>query len=159
MHLQSRITVFVAIGGLLALMGGLFVYVDNTPSLQSAQIELYNVELLSSNTIDNSAELSVSFMVTNPSDTTFTVSSITYELYADDIQLGSSSYSTEDISMPGRAAFYPEAQIPLKSKILISADTENAQIIEKIIDGMDIEYTVTGILTLQTTWSTTDVKF
>ena len=50
---------------MFALMGGLFVYVDNTPSLQKAQIELYEVELLSVNTEENSAELSVSFMITN----------------------------------------------------------------------------------------------
>ena len=74
MKIQSRITVFVAIGSMFALMGGLFVYVDNTPSLQKAQIELYEVELLSVNTEENSAELSVSFMITNPSDTTFTCS-------------------------------------------------------------------------------------
>ena len=92
---------------MFALMGGLFVYVDNTPSLQKAQIELYEVELLSVNTEENSAELSVSFMITNPSDTTFTVPRITYELYADGVMMV--SYSTEDISMPGRAAFYPEA--------------------------------------------------
>ena len=46
-------------------------------------------------------------MITNPSDTTFTVPRITYELYADGVLLGDGSYSTEDISMPGRAAFYP----------------------------------------------------
>ena len=85
---------------MFALMGGLFVYVDNTPSLQKAQIELYEVELLSVNTEENSAELSVSFMITNPSDTTFTVPRITYELYADGVLLGDGSYS-EDISMPG----------------------------------------------------------
>ena len=62
MKIQSRITVFVAIGSIFALMGGLFVYVDNTPSLQKAQIELYEVELLSVNTEENSAELSVSFI-------------------------------------------------------------------------------------------------
>ena len=38
---------------MFALMGGLFVYVDNTPSLQKAQIELYEVELLSVNTEEN----------------------------------------------------------------------------------------------------------
>ncbi len=140
-------------------MGGLFVYVDNTPSLQKAQIELYEVELLSTNTEENSAELSVSFMITNPSDTTFTVPSITYELYADGVLLGTGSYSTEDISMPGRAAFYPETQIPLKSKITIMSNMQNEEIFAMIQSGADANYTTTGILTAQTTWSSTDVKF
>ena len=122
---------------MFALMGGLFVYVDNTPSLQKAQIELYEVELLSVNTEENSAELSVSFMITNPSDTTFTVPRITYELYADGVLLGDGSYSTEDISMPGRAAFYPEAQIPLKSKITIMGNTQNEEIFSMIQSGAD----------------------
>ena len=67
---------------MFALMGGLFVYVDNTPSLQKAQIELYEVELLSVNTEENSAELSVCVMIREPSDTTFTVPSIASDLYA-----------------------------------------------------------------------------
>ncbi len=149
----------MAIGGLLALMGGLFLYVDNTPSLQQAQIELYEVELLSTNTVDDSAELSISFLITNPSDTTFTVPSITYELYADGILLGPGAYSTEDISMPGRAAFYPETQIPLKSKITVMSDMQNEKVFEKIQNGENVNYTATGILTAQTTWSSSDVKF
>ncbi len=149
----------MAIVGLLALMGGLFVYVDNTPSLQTAQIELHEVKLLSANTVDHTSELSVGFMVTNPSNTTFTVPSITYELYADGIYLGSNAYSTQDISMPGRAAFYPETQIQLKSKITIMRDAQNEKVFEKIQSGVDVDYTVTGILTVQTTWSSADIKF
>ena len=60
--------------------------------------------------------------------------------------LGDGSYSTEDISMPGRAHF-TEAQIPLKSKITIMSNTQNEEIFSMIQSGADADYTVTGILT------------
>ncbi len=92
MALQSKMTVYAALVGVFALMGGIFYYgsLDNV-SLEQVEIELTNVELRDINTIDNQAKFEVTFLVKNPSDKTFTVPLIGYDLYGDGILLGSGS--------------------------------------------------------------------
>jgi len=125
MALQSKMTVYAALAGVLALMGGIFYYgsLDIVP-LEQVEIKLTNVELVDVNTIDNQAKFDVTFLVKNPSDKTFTVPLIGYQLYGDGILLGSGEYSTEDITLPGRAAFFPGTEIPLKSIFVLSKDIE-----------------------------------
>ena len=80
MNLQSKMTVYAAIAAMLALMGGIVYYssLDN-PFLEQVQIELGGVEVIDVNNIQNKATLEVTFQVTNPSDKTFTIPSISYE--------------------------------------------------------------------------------
>ena len=113
----GRIILVVAILALLGMMGGGVYYASlDNPELERATVELSVIELRDVNTIENRATMTVVFLVTNPSDITFTIPLIAYELYGDGVSLGSASYSTEDVAMPGRAAFYPSTEIPLKSK-------------------------------------------
>ncbi len=71
-----------AIGGLLAIMGGIVYYASlDIPQLEQVEIKLSDVELLDVNSIENRAELKVTFLVKNPSEKTFTVSFISYELF------------------------------------------------------------------------------
>ena len=118
MALQSKMTVYAAIAGVLALMGGIVYYasLDNV-DLEQADIELVNVELRDVNTLQNQAKFDVTFLITNPSEKTFTVSQIGYQLYGDDILLGSGQYSTADIALPGRAVFYPGASSSIEEYI------------------------------------------
>ncbi len=158
MMLQSKLTVYAAIAAMLALMGGIVYYssLDN-PFLEQVEIELENVQVTNINNIQNTATLQVTFLVTNPTDKTFTVPSISYELFGDGQVIGAGQYSTEDIAMPGRAAFYGGASIPLKSTMKIAADG-GAQY-QNIVSNNIQEYAASGLITVESAWAIVEVNF
>lgn len=160
MGLQSKMTVYAAIGGMLALMGGIVFYstLDN-PALEQVQIELYEIKLAEINPIENKVKLEVSFMVTNPSEKTFTVPLITYQLYGDGMLIGSGQYSTEDIPMPGRAAFYSGAQIPLTSNFVITNSDVNSDVYDAIVNEQIRSFKAEGIITVETAWALVEKEF
>ncbi len=136
MALQSKMIIYVALAGCLALMGGIFYYGNlDSVEIEQVEIELTNVELRDVDTINNQAKFDVTFLVKNPSDKTFTVPLIEYQLYGDGILLGSGQYSTVDISMPGRAAFYPGVEIPLKNTFILSKSEVNSEIYQNVIEN------------------------
>lgn len=160
MNLQSRATVFAAIGAMLALMGGIVYYASlDNPELEKVEIELHQVRVIDINKIEDSAKLEVSFMVANPSDKTFTVPVISYDLYADGTLLGSGVYSTEDVSMPGRAAFYAGVEIPLKNTFVLAKTAANADIYDAVVNGDELDYTANGRITVETSWSIIEKEF
>ncbi len=151
---------FAAIGGLFALMG-YFVYfasLDN-PQLEQIEIELVGVEVIQVNSIENRAELETTFLVKNPSEKTFTVPLITFELFADGKSIGKGQYSTEDIAMPGRAAFYSGTEIPLKTKFYLVLSDSIVQEYQDIINGVKMRFSVEGEITAQTAWSLIEKEF
>ncbi len=160
MALQSKMTVYAALAGVLALMGGIFYYGNlDTVQLEEVEIELTNVELRDVSTIDNQAKFDVTFLIKNPSDKTFTVPLIGYQLYGDGILLGSGQYSTVDISMPGRAAFYPGAEIPLKNIFVLSKSEVNSEIYQDAIENRINSFSAEGIITTQSSWMTIEKEF
>lgn len=160
MELQSKTTVYAAIGGVLALMGGIIYYASlDNESLEQAEIELGLVELRDVNTVTNQAKFNVEFIVSNPSEKTFTVASIAYQLYGDGTLLGSGQYSVVDIALPGRAVFYPGAAIPLASTFVLEKGAVGDDIYESMINGWISDFTTEGVLTTQTSWSTIDKDF
>ena len=160
MNLQSKMTVYAAIAAMLALMGGVVYYssLDN-PHLEQAQISLQGVEVKNVNTIQNRATLEVTFMVENPSEKTFTVPLITYELYGDGRLIGSGQYSTEDIAMPGRAAFYSGAAIPLKSTMAITSADAGADIYGDVTGSRIAQYEATGMIMVESAWAIVEIDF
>ena len=160
MNPPGRIVPVIAILALLALMGGGVYYASlDNEDLESATIELTSVEVLDVNSIENSATLNVTFTITNPSDLTFTVPVITYELYANGNVLGSSAYSTEDVAMPGRAAFYPGTEIPLESWFTLILTDKNQNEYNAIVSGEQLKYDAVGILTVESAWSIVEPPF
>ncbi len=158
--LQGRSILFVAIVGLFAIMGGIVYYASlDIPELERIEIELANVELLDVNSIENKAKLQTIFLVKNPSDKTFTVASIAYDLFVNGKSIGAESYSTIDIAMPGRAAFYPGSEIPLKNIFELVLTDTNAQEYQSIIEGESLQYSVKGIVTVETAWSLIEKEF
>ncbi len=156
----GRIILVVAILALLGMMGGGVYYASlDNPQLEKATVELSTVELRDLNTIENRATMTVTFLVTNPSDLTFTIPLIAYELSGDGVPLGSASYSTEDVAMPGRAAFYPGTEIPLKSKFSLVLTDVNKTVYEKIVTGQHVEYSATGMITVESAWSIVEMNF
>ena len=156
----GRIILVVAILALLGMMGGGVYYASlDNPKLEQAVVELSAVELRDVNTIENRATMTVTFLVTNPSDLTFTIPLIAYELYGDGISLGSASYSTQDVAMPGRAAFYPGTEIPLDSKFSFVLTDVNETVYEKIVTGQSVQYSAKGMVTVESAWSIVEMNF
>jgi len=158
--LQGRMILFAAIGGLLALMGGIVYYSSlDVPHLELAGIELASVDVVDVNSIENRIKLEATFLVKNPSDKTFTVPLISYELFANGKSLGTGQYSTEDIAMPGRAAFYPGVEIPLKSAFQFVLSDTITEEYKAIASGENVEYSVKGVITVETAWSLVEKEF
>lgn len=160
MALQSKMTVYAAIAGVFALMGGIVFYASlDNDELNQVEIELTNVELIDVNAINNQAKFNVTFLVKNPSDKTFTVSVIDYKLYGDGTLLGSGLYSTADITLPGRALFSSGAEIPLKNIFLLSKGDVNSEIYQAMIDNKITSFSAEGTIITQSSWSEAENEF
>ena len=160
MALQSKMTVYAALAGVLALMGGIVYYASlDNEALEQAEIRLASVELTDVNNLKNQAKFDVIFNVKNPSEKTFTVAVIGYQIYGDGKELGSGQYSVVDIALPGRAVFSPGAEIPLKSIFVLSKADVGAETYEAMINNEISSFTVEGLITTQTSWSTIDKEF
>ena len=160
MNPPGRIVPVIAIFALIALMGGGVYYASlDNEDLESATIELTSVEILDVNSVENNATLLTTFTVGNPSDLTFTVPVITFELYANGNSIGKGVYSTEDIAMPGRAAFYPGTEIPLEVWFFLNLTDKNQKEYNSIISGELMEYEASGILTVESAWSIVEPEF
>ena len=151
---------FAAIGALLALMAGFVYYASlDNPELEKVEIELVDVELVDVNSIENRAELKATFLVKNPGEKTFTVSDISYELFANGKNLGTGQYSTADIAMPGRAAFLPGQEIPLTNNFRLILSDNNVEEYRAITSGEQMKYSVEGVIVLETAWSLVEKEF
>jgi len=142
-------------------MMGIIVWyasLDN-PELEQVEIDLLDVEVKDVNKIENFAKLEVTFLVKNPSEKTFTVPIIGYQLYADGQLLGSGQYSTEDISMPGRAIFYSGVEIPLKNTFILNESDVNSEIYQAVLNGNISSFSAEGSITTETTWSLIEKEF
>ena len=160
MNPPGRPILFVAIIALLGMMGGIVYYASlDNDDLSMATIELQGVELIDVNSIENRAMLKVTFLVANPGEVTVTVPVISYQLYADGSEIGSGAYSTEDVAMPGRAAFYPDAEIPLKNKMTIVMSEMSETVYNKIVSGQIVQYSATGQMTVESAWSIVELDF
>lgn len=142
------------------MLGGITWYASlDNPQLGMAEIQLTNVSVQSVNSIEGTANLEVGFLIKNPSDKTFTVSNIDYELFANGKSLGKSQYSVQDIPLPGRAAFYPGAEIELPSIFkLIHTDT-NSDEYNAIINGQPIKFSAKGMVVVESAWSLVEKQF
>jgi hypothetical protein len=158
--LQSKLLLYAAIAGLLGMLGAIiwFASLDN-PDLEQVEVNLTDVEVISVNKVANTAKLTVTFLVKNPSEKTFTIPLITYELYADGEFLGLGQYSTEDIAMPGRAIFSAGAEIPLKNIFELKMSDVKNEIYQTILDEDVNSFRAEGTITTESAWSTIEKKF
>ncbi len=160
MALQSKMTVYAALVGVLALLGGIFYYGNlDSVQIEQVEIELTNVELIDVSIIDNQAKFDVTFLVKNPSDKTFIVPLIGYQLYGDGILLGSGQYSTEDISMPGRVTLLPGVELDLKNVFVLEKSEVNSEIYQDAIENRITSFSAEGIITTQSSWMTIEKEF
>jgi hypothetical protein len=152
--------VYAAIASMLVLMGGIIWYASlDNPELEQVEIELIDVEVFNVNKVENSAKMTVTFLVKNPSEKTFTVSLIGYQLYADGELLGSGQYSTADIAMPGRAIFSTGAEIPLKNTFELNKSEVSSEIYQAVIDDAVSSFRTEGTITTESAWSSIEKEF
>ena len=145
---------------MVALLLGFIWYagLDN-PHLEQVEIELMDVKVISENKVENTAKLEVTFLVKNPSEKTFTVSLIGYQLYADGELLGTGQYSTADIAMPGRAIFSTGAEIPLENIFDLNKSEVNNIIYQAVLDGSVSSFRAEGVITTESAWSVIEKEF
>ena len=158
MGLQSKLTVYAAIVGVLGLMGVIVYYasLDNV-SLEQVEVKLADVALIKAT--ENEAKFVVTFLVKNPSEKTYVVPVIAYQLYGDDVLLGSGKYSTEDVALPGRAQIFGGAEVPLKNTFILNKDEINSEIYQSVINNEITNFIVEGMIITQSTWSVAETEF
>lgn len=158
--MQSKIIVYVAIVGLFVLMGGFVFYASlDNPQLEQVEVDLVGVKVVSADAITGTLKLESTFLVSNPSEKTFTIPLINYDLFANGQKLASGQYTTEDIAMPGRAAFYPDAKIPLKSTITISKADTDPMLYDLLAQGKFARFSAEGMITAESAWSIIEKEF
>jgi len=158
MGLQSKLTVYAAIVGVLGLMGGIVYYasLDNV-SLEQVEVELTDVTLREAG--ENEAKFTLTFLVKNSSEKTYVVPVIAYQLYGDNVLLGSGKYSTEDVALPGRAQIFGGGEVPLKNTFILNKSEINSEIYQSMINNEITNFVVEGMIITQSTWSVVETEF
>jgi hypothetical protein len=158
--IKGRGILYAAIGALLAMLGGFTWYASlDNPQLGMAEIQITNVKVQSVNNIENRAVLEVGFLIKNPSEKTFTVSIIDYELFANGKSIGKGQYSTEDIPLPGRAAFYPGVEIELPNTFQLIRTGDNSNEYDAIVDDQPVTFSAKGMMMVESAWSLVEKEF
>ena len=158
MALQSKLTVYAAIIGCLGLMAGIVYYasLDNIP-LGQVEVELTDIVLREAG--ESEAKFTLTFLVKNSSEKTFVVPVIEYQLYGDDVLLGSGKYSTEDVALPGRAQIFGGAEVPIKNTFILNKDEINSEIYQSVINDEITNFIAEGTIITQSTWSVAETEF
>jgi LEA14-like dessication related protein len=113
--------------------------------LDRVTIELSNVEFVPASDEQKAGQIDIIFHLTNPTDKTVTTSKIEYNLFADNMQLGDSILSYEDIPPNGRPAILPQQSINLTSSFQIIPSQSTQAIFSRIVNNpSDINWKVQG---------------
>jgi len=160
LSLQSKMILYVAIGGLFAFMGGIVWYSTyDIPELEKSEFELLSVSVVEIDSIQNRMYVDVVFGITNHGARTVTVPEISFQLFANGKSIGSSSYSVSDIPLNGRALMLSGMQVPLVGKITINLTDDIKDVYEAMAAGESLDYRVVGQYTIETAWQVIDTKF
>jgi len=151
---RGRVVILGAFGGLGILLLGLVMFANSGQDvLKKVNVDLVDVKVLDVNKISNRAHLEVAFNVTNPTDITSTISTISYDLYVNGKDLGSGHYSTEDVAMAGRAPLFPSSTVTLTNTFdLVNTDQISNEYLD-VINGKHVSYKVTGQVTVESAWT------
>jgi LEA14-like dessication related protein len=132
-----------------AVVGAIIVlpYISSLTAtgLDKVTIELSDVEFVPASTEQRRGQVDIVFHLTNPTDKTVTTSKIEYNLFADNVQLGDSILSFEDIPPNGRPAILPQQSINLTSSFQITPSQSTEAIFSRIAnDPSDVNWRVQG---------------
>ena len=151
---------YVAIGGLFAFMGAIVYYSTlDFPEVEKSELDLLCVDVVEIDSMENRIFLKIIFGITNHGERTVTVPEISFELFANEQSLGSSSYSISDIPMTGRVLLTSGLQVTVPAEITINLTDDNKDIYEAIAAGESLGYRVIGQYTIETAWQLLDLQF
>ena len=145
---------------MFAFMGAIVYFSTfDIPELERSELELLSVDVDEIDSIENRMFLDVVFGVTNYGERTVTVPEISFELFANGMSLGASSYSVSDIPLTGRALLTSGLQVPLIGEITVNQTDEIKDVYEAIAAGESLGYRAVGQYTIETAWQVIDVPF
>jgi LEA14-like dessication related protein len=128
--------------------------------LDRVTIELSNVEFVPASDDQRASQIDIVFHLTNPSDKTVTTSKIEYDLFADNMQLGDSILSFEDIPPNGRPTILPQQSINLTSSFQITPSQSTQAIFSRIANNpSDINWKVQGEARVESAITLQDKQF
>ena len=104
-------------------------------------------------------KFTLTFLVKNSSEKIFVVPVIEYQLYGNDVLLGSGKYSTEDVALPGRAQIFGGAEVPLKNTFIVNKSEVGSEIYQSMINNEITNFIVEGMIITQSTWSVAETEF
>ena len=143
---KRRIVLMLAVVGVTGAIIALpYISSLTATGLDRVTIELSNVEFVPASDEQKAGQIDIIFHLTNPTDKTVTTSKIEYNLFADNMQLGDSILSYEDIPPNGRPAILPQQSINLTSSFQIIPSQSTQAIFSRIVNNpSDINWKVQG---------------
>lgn len=143
------VAAFIGLGGLMAF----FYFYANSyqPQLEQVTINLQTVKVLDVDKINNRADVEVDYILTNPTTVTSTISTISYELYANGADIGQGHYSVEDIPMAGRPALFPSGNMTVTDRFNLVNSPNISAVYDSIVKGDPVKYEAKGQVTIEST--------
>lgn len=149
---KGKIVLLAAFVGLGGLMLFFYFYANSyQPKLQEITIDLQTVKVLDVDKINNRADLEVDYIFSNPTTVTSTISTISYELYANGQDIGQGHYSVEDIPMAGRPALFPAGNMTITDKFNLVDSPNISNVYNSITKGEPVKYEAKGQATIEST--------
>ncbi len=129
-----RVVLFGVIVALVAVIVLLPAILDTLSGqgITDVKIAISKVEEMSLNEANKTISLKVVFAFFNPTDKALTTSKIDYNLSGNDILLGKSTLSYEDIPLNGRPQLYPGKTILLSSTFVFVSSATTSSLYEKL---------------------------
>lgn len=154
---KRRAILFAVIAGIaIAIITLPLITLTLAPAMDKVEITLSNVTIDDIIEQNDTIDLVVSFGVLNPTDNALTTSKIDYKLFADDTLIGEDTLSFEDIPLNGRPQFFPQDRNTLRDDFRIRPNTENQQIVNRIMDSQtlgDINWRMEGNAQIESAFS------
>ena len=100
--------------------------------LKEVTIGIQNVTVESSNVVNDTIPLKVTFDIINRGDKALSTSKIEYTVNANNTHLGNGILSYEDIPPNGRPQLYPNSPTTLQSTVLLSRTSSNLHLFDKL---------------------------
>ncbi len=129
---------------------------------QQVVIELENVKMKSIDEQANVMTVQVDFAISNNADQTLTISTIDYELYADDQSLGLGFLTLADVPMVGRPALFPHTSTTIPSDFRLTYADEYSDIWNLLQSGGEsdgVTWTAVGSGQIESALSLFTVSF
>ena len=102
--------------------------------LRDVTIDIQNIAIENTNTVNNTIPLKVTFKINNQADKVLSTSKIDYTIYANNTSLGNGLLSYEDIPPNGRPQLYPHSPTTLESTFVLDRTGSNSALFDKIHD-------------------------